>query len=270
MRVLLYKNVLFGAVASTMLVAALIGCGDDDGGTTASQTSSSAVSSSSGSGGSGGSSSSTGGSAGGEAFLCGSVRDQALSPIDAVSAGEVAVLSDAGGVKEVYVDASAGGFQMASMNPYIYLDLDTAMRVEVTDPASFEDADWDIAIKRVAWRNNSADSGGGDGAAAFLPGAQFADVTMADASQALLQQEQWFDDDCNYELDAADNLLTTMGEWYDYDGATMSVTPKDGVFIVRGGDGVILFKLRIDAYYANPDGTSGMVSGRYVLRIATL
>lgn len=210
------------------------------------------------------------GGAGGEPFMCTAAREAALGPIDAVSTGDVTVLDDTAGVREIYVDASAGGFQMASMNPAIYLDLASATRIDVTDLAAFDADSWDIALKRVAIRNNSAHAGGGDGGAAFLAGADFAAVTLADATGATLEEETWFDDQCAYEMDATGALLTTMSEWYDYDPQMMTVSPKDGVYVVRGADGQSYFKLQIVEYYADPDGTPGLVSGRYVLRVAAL
>ena len=250
-----------------------MGCSDD-----AETHSSDASTSASGTGSGGGATTGTttgtttggGGTGGSHVFLCSSVRDQALGPIDQVSGGDVTILSDDNGTKEVYVDASAGGFQMASVNPYIYLDLDAAARIDITDPDSFDDAGWDIAIKRVGWRNNSAHSGAGDGGAAFLAGASFDTVVLSSAMSANLVEETWFDDMCNYEQDPTGALVTSMTDWYDYDGGTMAVTPKDGVYVIRGGDGSSYFKLQILNYYTNPDGSTGMASGRYLLRIATL
>src|SRR5690606_25333952 len=136
--------------------------------------------------------------------------------------------------------------------PWVYVDLDAGARVDVTDPASFASAAWDLALKRVQLRNNSLDGGGGDGATQWLGGADFGAVTMADVSQAMLAGEDWFDDECEYETDPTGALVTTLSDWYDYDGATMTVAPKDGVYIVRGGDGASHYKVQILAYYANP------------------
>ncbi len=211
------------------------------------------------------------GGMGGDPFACTTARNTALGPVDEVSTGAVTILSDVGGIKEVFVDASAGGFQMASTNPAVYIDLDAAMRVDITDPAAFDDSAWDIALKRVSIRNNSEHAGAGDGAAAFLAGAVFADVDLADATGAMLEEEAWFDDMCNWPMDQTGSLITTMSEWYDYNPQTMTVAPKDGVYVLRGADGTSYFKVQIVDYYAEPDGTpGGLVSGRYVLRIATL
>lgn len=211
----------------------------------------------------------TGGMGGG--FACTSARDEALGPVDSVSEGDVTILENTGGVKELFVDASAGGFQMAAMNPYVYVDLDAGTRVDIADPASFDDATWDLAIKRVVFRNNSAHSGAGSGGALFLANANFDDVTAADAAGATFVEEDWFDDMCNYEVDQTNVIVTSMHpEWYDYDPATMQVTPKEGVWLVRGADGATIFKIELLSYYSNPDGTPGMSSGRFLMRVATL
>ena len=122
----------------------------------------------------------------------------------------------------------------------------------------------------MAWRSRGERAGAGDAGAAFLSGAQFEAVALADAEAATLVTELWFDDQCNHETDQSGALITSMSAWYDYDGGTMTVSPKDGVFVVRGADGSSLYKLQILDYYANPDGTSGEVSGRYVVRVAAL
>lgn len=275
-----YDTLWYPGVFVAMVVFAAA-CGDDeptanDATTTPTTTTASGGSTASTGGnggepGTGGAAATGGNGGGGEApFNCVTARETALGPIDAVSTGSVDILDDTNGVREVFVDASAGGFMVAAENPGVYIDLASATRVDITDPAAFDASTWDLAIKRVAMRNNSAHSGAGDGAAAFLAGATFADVDLADATSATLAQEVWFDEMCEYETDPTGALLTTMSDWYDYDSTTFQVAPKDGVYVVRGADGSTYFKVQILAYYANPDGTPGMTSGRYVLRIATL
>lgn len=220
----------------------------------------------------GGAGSGGGGAGGGEGGTtpgCTAALEAALGPIDEVSDGVVDQLSS-GDALELWVDASAGGFQMAATNPWIYLDLETGTRVDVTDVESFDSSDWDLALKRVQLRNNSADGGAGDGATQWLAMADFNDVTMADVDSSMLATEAWFDAMCEYETDPTGALLTTFSDWYDYDGSSMTVSPKDGVYVVRGADGTSFYKLEIVEYYANPDGSPGQTSGRYVLRVAPL
>src|SRR5689334_857757 len=61
----------------------------------------------------------SGGSGGGSAVpSCPDERIEAIGPINAVSKGEVTVLSEADGVKTLYIDASAGGVQEKANNPW--------------------------------------------------------------------------------------------------------------------------------------------------------
>ncbi len=201
---------------------------------------------------------------------CTSARDTALGPIASVSAGLVSVVKEEGGVRTLYVDASAGGSAAAKTNPWVYLDLTSGKRVDVDDKAALTSKSWDLAIKRPLLRNDSGDSGAGDGGAVFLKGKDFATVTKADASAATVSRERWFDDTCTLQTDATGAIKTTFDGWYEYDSATSKLTPAAGTWIVQGADGKRRFKVAIQTYYGNPDGTVGATSGRYVLRVGGL
>lgn len=208
-----------------------------------------------------------GGSGGAPAISCPVERDEVLGPVDAVSAGEVIVLSDEGGVKTLYIDASAGGPMEQEDNPWIYVSFANASRVDLTDPGADSSSEWDLALKRPVLRTNSGDGGPGEGGLAFLKEQSFEEVTDAEAKSAILAVEQWFDAMCVAKKDPGGYLATTWDGWYDYGGqSTHAVTPHPGVFILRAGQGGALYKLEILTYYANPDGTEGMAGGRFLLR----
>lgn len=200
---------------------------------------------------------------------CSSARDQLLVPIDKVSTGVVTVLSDEAGVKTLYVDASAGGFQTAAKSPRTYLDLAAGTRVAVTDKSAPTSATWDLALKRYVIFTNSGDTGVGRGGAVQINKA-FAAVTDADVLAAAPVAESMFDADCNAKKDRTEAPLTSFSDWYDYDDATMIPSPKAGVtYAVRGASGR-LFKVGIKAYDALPDGgtRNNMSTGFYVLEVA--
>ncbi|MEM6791036.1 MAG: HmuY family protein [Myxococcota bacterium] len=269
-----------GLLSLFLCAAAFTGCSDDtnrnsddddDGG---SGPSSSSVGGS-GAGGdattaAGGNGSTTTGTGAGGAFTCQTARENALQANDGVSSGEIIILDDNGGDREVFIDATAGGFQAASQNPWVYIDLDTMTRVAIDDFQSFDDGGWDLAVKRTSLRNNSMHSGAGNGGTAWLNGATFESVTLADAQSATLEQEVWFDGQCNYQTDAIGTLVTSFGTWYNYLGAG-ALVPLDGVFVVRAADGQSFYKLQILNYYANPDGSvDGPTSARYLVRVQAL
>lgn len=198
---------------------------------------------------------------------CTSARDTAIKPIDKVSTGEVKTLATAGDVKTLYVDASAGGTAMAASNPWVYVDLATAKRVDIDDKAAFTAKSWDLALKRPILRSNSGDSGAGEGGAVFLKGKSFDTVTDADAKAAKPVGEDWFDDTCTLKTDPTGAVKTSFDGWYDYDGLTMKVTPAAGTWIVRGAAGK-LFRLEIQSYYSTAEGADGMAGGKYRVRVA--
>ncbi len=200
---------------------------------------------------------------------CSTARDQLLVPIDKVSTGVVTVLSDQGGVKTLYIDASAGGFQTAAKNPRIYLDLGAGTRVAVTDKSASTSTDWDLSLKRYVIFTNSGDVGVGTGGAVPIK-KTFAAVTDADVLAAAPVAESMFDADCNAKTDRTQAPLTSFSDWYDYDDATMIPSPRAGVtYAVRGASGR-LFKVGIKAYDALPDGgtRNNISTGFFVLEVA--
>lgn len=205
----------------------------------------------------------------GGSSMCTAVIEQTLKPIDMVSTGAVTILNETNGVRIVYVDASAGGFQVQDSFPRTYLNLETATRVDVTDKSARTSTMWDLAIKRPILYTNGSDGGPGMGASLFVAKA-FDQITMADAMGKTFALEHFTDQDCNPEMDATGALLTTFDGWYDYNQMTMIVTPKPNTaFIVRGATGK-LYKLAILTYYSSPDGGTGMAGGIYTLKIAAL
>lgn len=212
------------------------------------------------------------GGAGGQVIgpECLDERQAVIGPVDKVSVGDVTILSEAAGVKTMFIDASAGGINEQPNNPWVYLNLGTASRVDITDVAADTSLEWDLAWKRPEIRTNSGPGAAGQGGAAFLRDVAFDTVTKEIAASAALRVEDWFDDSCKEQLDPGGFTRTTFDAWYDYGGeASHLVTPHPGTFVVRGAKGS-LYKLELQSYYSNPDGTDGLVSARYLLRLAAL
>jgi hypothetical protein len=202
------------------------------------------------------------------ASMCTAAVQQLLNPIDMVSNGTVNILATNAGVRTVYIDASAGGINGANTNPRLYISLETATRVQLTDKTARKSTAWDLALKRVVLFTNDGDGGSGMGGALSVA-KPFDQVTAADAAGGFTP-ESFVDGSCNPKTDPIGEVLTSMSSWYDYDQQTNHVTPKAGTtIIVRGGTGK-LYKLEIDDYYSAPDGTMGMSGGHYKVRIGAL
>jgi hypothetical protein len=207
--------------------------------------------------------------AGSAGSQCTAARETTLKPIDKVATSAVSIVEETGGEKLLYIDAAAGGPANASRNPYVYVNLETGSRVDVTDKSALTSTDWDLALKRTIVFTNGGDGGPGTGGAARVTKA-FADVTASDGTN--IETEKFFDEECNALLDQANFLTTTFSpDWYTYEEATMKVTPVDGVsYVVVGGTGK-KYKLAIESFTGKPDGTTTAPSGGYFLiRVAAL
>jgi hypothetical protein len=203
---------------------------------------------------------------------CTTLRREALGQVDATATAEVLVLEENAGERLLYIDASAGGFQGAAQQPYVYVDLANGVRVDVSDFAADSDTGWDLAFKRFTIRTNSADSGPGDGGAAAYEAA-FGDLSASQVNESDFLVDDFIDDDtCETALGdpGIGGIWTPFAGWYLYDGTTMVLTPAPLVFAVRGADGVSLYQLAISDYYGTPEGGQGPVSGRYLVRYAPL
>ena len=206
--------------------------------------------------------------ASGGATSCTKAREDLLIPINKVSTGAVTVLSETGGVKTLYIDASGGGTANAVKNPRIYVDLEAGARVEVTDTTATASTAWDLALKRDKIFTNSGDAGPGMGGAMLID-KTFSAVNAGEANGAALVTERFFDADCNPQLDQTQTVSTTFSDWYDYDQVTHIPTPKDVTYVVAGGTGK-KYKVAITAYDGLPDGGMGMATAFYLLKVTAL
>lgn len=209
---------------------------------------------------------------GSAAVSCTSVRREILQPVDEVSPAGVSVIDTDGSTVTLYIDGAAGGFTQAGANPYVYVNLAESGKEELTDLSADDSTAWDIAVKRQVIRTNSADSGPGNGGAVYLAGTAFEDVTRATAEATELLTDDFINDgDCSAVASGdVGELLTPFSPWFIYEDATMTLTPNDGVFLLRSGDGQRYYKLEILNYYSQPDGSDGPVSARYALRFEEL
>lgn len=188
-----------------------------------------------------------------------SVLPNEWRPINLVSSGAVTELQPG----LIYVDATAGGFGNTAENPYIYIRFGaTPEKVEITDTASYNDASWDIAIKRYVIRANSGDSGPAGVKAAAVNAVTLDEVTAPPADTAFLEDD-WVSDDCVYSGGLLMEPVTAVGIWYSYD-ETMRLTPLDYVFVVKRPDGTA-YKFKVQTYYYD-----GNLGANYAIEWAAL
>ena len=180
-------------------------------------------------------------------------------PVEQVSTGAVTNELD-GDVFVTEIDATAGGAQGQTTNPFVYLDLladDGAARVEIDDVAAFASTDWDLAIKRYVIRTNSGDSGPGGGGADTIPSAEL--TFQGEAGDALA--DDWTTADCQLLMDDVGGPRTRFSDWYEVMNGRF--LPLAVTHVVRLRDGSHA-EIDIDTYYA--DGSNPNRGGVYRLR----
>ena len=190
---------------------------------------------------------------------------------DSVSEGEVSTVAE-GTDFITNVDATAGGFQNAANNPWVYLKFtrEGAQKVEISDEDALESADWDMSLKRFIVRLNGGDSGPSCvGAAVFLE-QSYESLTEAPEGVSYVQ-DNYYTEDCSFINDSSglpDSPQTAMSPWWEYPGC---VATTGYPFIIQLADGDLI-KLVIDAFYAenqevcNTSGAMGSGSAKFALR----
>ena len=219
-------------------------------------------------GGAGSSGAAAGGAKGTFETNCSAARAQQFGASETLSTGNVQLLSNSGGVKTLYLDATAGGQNGATSHPWLFIALGDARKAALNDRTALESLDWDLAFKRALIYTNGGEGGPGNGASAFLD-KDFANVTSEDVVGAEFFSEKFFDDDCNAIVDFTGAPSTSFSSWYNYDQETHVLSPVPGTWLVRAATGKV-FKLRFDSYYATPSGEMGSAGGAYLLKIAAL
>lgn len=193
---------------------------------------------------------------------------------DEVSDGDVTNTTDGSDFVSV-VDASAGGYNNASQNPWVYVKFadDGLQKLDLADDDALEDLTWDLSLRRYIVRINGGDSGPGCVGVIPLPESTYADVSSVPdgIEDSDWQQDDFYTDDCTFindssGLDGSPSLI--LGQWWSY-GSCVETTYVP--FLLKTGDGRVV-KLVIEEYYGsgqddcNSTGASGDDSGMIKIR----
>ncbi|MFZ5475129.1 MAG: HmuY family protein [Myxococcota bacterium] len=164
---------------------------------------------------------------------------------DEVSEGEVSHAED-GADFVTLVDATAGGMNQSSSNPWVYVRFTRtgAERVDVNDEDSLEDMTWHLALRRYQLRLNSGDSGPSCVHGAEMSRRTYEELTsVPDALE--WEAEDFYDDDCELRTDALGGPETVMNGWWAYGSCVeTTLTP----YLLQLEDGGVL-KVVVESYY---------------------
>jgi hypothetical protein len=190
---------------------------------------------------------------------------------DATSDGAVVNTVDSG-VWTTTIDASAGGFQQAANNPWVYVRFTDsgAVRVDIDDVAALDSMEWHLSARRFILRLNGGTSG-----PSCVGGAPFLESTWDDLT-AVPDEMTWYldyfyTDECTIIYDSSGmpgSPQVVLAPWWYYAAcvATTSVP-----FLIRLEDGRVI-KLVVDEYYGsgqqdcNDSGVPGSSGANYTIR----
>ena len=123
-------------------------------------------------------------------------------------------------------------------------DYEAWQRVHLERGLARGDESWDIAVRRYVIRLNGGSSGIGGALAQWAEGLEFSEVTQAPS-------EGW-------KTDTADEDGILFGSWYDYDPMSHILTPKSGVWFLRGDSAQRYYALQIVDYYSEAGDAGSM------------
>ncbi len=147
------------------------------------------------------------------------------------------------------IDATAGGFNQSSKNPWVYVAFTSegAKRVELDDESALESMDWDLSLRRFILRLNGGDSGPSCvGAVSFLE-KTYADLTSVPAGLKY-KLDDYYTDSCSIVNDSSGlpgSPQVALAPWWSYPGC---VSTTQVPHLVRLGDGRVI-KLLVEQYY---------------------
>jgi hypothetical protein len=124
---------------------------------------------------------------------------------------------------------------MAADNPYLYINLTTGTKVELTDLDARMSTTWDIALKRSSLCINGGDSGPGNRKLATVPAVTIAEVTSGPATG--YSNDDFATDGCMLVTLPVGEPRSAFGEWYEYDLQNNRVSPKREVYVVERPNG---------------------------------
>jgi hypothetical protein len=190
---------------------------------------------------------------------------------DAVSEGLVETTTE-GDDFVTTVDASAGGYNNATSNPWVYVRFDDtgAIKVEVDDETALESMDWDMSLRRFIVRLNGGDSGPSCVASTTLLEQSYEDLAEVPTGLTYFVDD-YYTSDCTLINDSSGlpgSPQVSLGSWWEYPGC---VKTTGYPHIVQLADGRYI-KLRIEQYYGsdqetcNSSGSPGLDGGEIVLR----
>lgn len=150
-----------------------------------------------------------------------------------------------------FIDATAGGAFAADPDSYVYGRFTDAglEKVEISDEASLDSMDWDIAFRRYVVRINSGYSGPSCVGAVRIPGDPLFEDVAAPPTEVSFRKDDYFTDSCDIIPDGSgleNSPATALSGYWTYPGC---VSMSNYVYAMQLASGRTL-KLQVELYYS--------------------
>ena len=190
---------------------------------------------------------------------------------DKVSDGAVSTIEDGLDFVSV-VDASAGGYNAASSNPWVYVKFtETGLeKIETDDETALESMDWDLSLRRFILRLNGGSTGASCvSSVSFLENTYEGLTVIPDGVTYV--EDNFYTDDCTIINDSSGlpgSPQVSLAPWWSYDGCVQTTQVPH---LIQLADGSIV-KMVVEAYYesgqeaCNNGSGAGNGSAIYTLR----
>lgn len=188
-----------------------------------------------------------------------------------VSDGEVTTTVDGDDFVTV-IDATAGGYQQAANNPWVYVRFTDsgAEKVEIDDETALTSMDWDLSARRFILRLNGGNSGPSCVGAAALLEAPYEDVASV-PDGLRFSEDAYYTPDCTIINDSSGlpgSPQVAMGAWWSYSSCVATTGYTQLIQLASGR----VVKARVETYYGsgqdecNRSGTPGEDGGIITVR----
>ena len=190
---------------------------------------------------------------------------------DAVSDGSVETsLDDVDFV--TLIDASAGGYNNATSNPWVYIKFEEsgATKVSIDDETALESMEWDMSLRRFMIRLNGGDSGPSCVASSTLLEGSYEELDSVPEGLTYFVDE-FYTSDCTLINDSSGlpgSPQLSLGSWWEYPGCVKTTNYPHIIQLANGR----VIKLRVEQYYGggqeecNTNNSPGTDSGKIILR----
>lgn len=168
-----------------------------------------------------------------------------------IAPGKIQNTAEATGGFLSKIDATAGGFGAQDPDSYVHARFtDMGLeKVDISDQASLDSMDWDVAFRRFVIRVNSGSSGPSCVTAARVPGTVAFDDYTAAADSLMYKPDVYFTESCELIPDGSGlgSPATVLSSFWNYPGC---VQMTDHVYVVALRDGRKV-KLAVQSYYSD-------------------